>query len=129
MEETQDSLGLHMLAEYYQCNSDLINNLEYLEEHLLESARIAGATIVTSSFHPFSPVGISGIVVVKESHFAIHTWPEYDYAAVDFFTCSDRLSFQKAYDYLTQKLQSQKHSYKVVKRGEKKIIGSMTEIS
>ena len=58
---------------------------------LLEAVRAAGATIVTEIFHNFSPHGVSGVIVIAESHVAIHTWPEHTYAAVDIFSCSATL--------------------------------------
>ena len=79
-------LGRHLIVEYSDCDQSILNNLEQLEKHLNESVRKAGATIVKSSFHRYNPQGVSGVVVIAESHISIHTWPEYGYAAVDFFT-------------------------------------------
>ena len=50
------------------------------------AAQKSGATIINSSFHTFEPQGVSGVVIIAESHFTIHAWPEHDYAAVDIFT-------------------------------------------
>ena len=77
-------------------------------------------SVVKSVFHPFSPVGVTGVVVIMESHISIHTWPEFGYAAVDFFTCSDTMQYQKAYDYLVEKLQSKKNFAEKVDRGLEK---------
>ena len=83
------SLGKHFLAVLFGCNTEIINNVELVEEHMKTSATLSGATIVQSVFHTFSPYGVSGVVIVAESHLAVHTWPEHDYVAVDFFSCGN----------------------------------------
>ena len=83
------SLGRHLLAEFYNCESGVLNDPEHIERLMNEAARLSGATVVQSVFHVFSPHGVSGVVVVEESHLAVHTWPEYGYAAVDYFSCGD----------------------------------------
>src|SRR6266704_2514591 len=75
----------------FDCDPDAINNLEAVKGDLVEAAKRAQATIVDVVFHEFNPFGISGVVVIAESHLAIHTWPEYRYAAVDIFSCGDVL--------------------------------------
>ena len=79
------------MIEYSGCDLNVINNRELIREGLLEAARRANATIVTDVFHTFNPHGISGVVVIAESHIAIHTWPEYACASVDIFSCSDKM--------------------------------------
>ncbi|TAD95632.1 MAG: adenosylmethionine decarboxylase [Bacteroidetes bacterium] len=111
-------LGNHILAEYHVCNAKLLNDSDFLEKTLLESAKKAGANVISSHFHAFSPVGITGIVLIAESHFSIHTWPEHQYAAVDFFTCSPKMNFQIAYDWLANALESEKHFFKSILRGQ-----------
>ncbi len=76
-------LGRHLLIEYYNCNEEILKNHELVEEYMNEAAKISGATIVNSLFHHFNPYGVSGAVIIQESHLSIHTWPEYGYAAVD----------------------------------------------
>ena len=82
-------LGQHWLIEGYHCDAQLLSDPKVMEKILKETAEIMGATIVTSTFHHFSPLGVSGVVVIQESHLTIHTWPEYAYAAVDIFTCGE----------------------------------------
>ena len=83
------NLGRHLLAEFINCDLKQLDNVDVVK-HCLENAALqANATIVESVFHRFNPYGISGVVVIAESHLAIHTWPEYNYAAVDVFTCGD----------------------------------------
>ena len=90
-----------------------------MRETMVEAAKIMGATIKeVSSFTPFIPYGISGVVVIAESHLSIHTWPEYNYAAVDFFTCGDHIDPWKAFNYLKRRLKAKKCVVKEVKRGK-----------
>jgi len=119
-----DELGLHILMEFNECSSEVLNNLELLEKEMNQAAKVSKATIIKSVFHQFSPQGVTGVVVVAESHLAIHTWPEHGYAAVDFFTCNLKMDYHKAYDHLVQILNSKKHHYKSIKRGviESKIL-------
>ncbi|MBL4708599.1 MAG: adenosylmethionine decarboxylase [Flavobacteriales bacterium] len=112
-----NELGIHILMEFNECPFDVLDNLEELEQSLNEAARAADATIIKSIFHQFSPQGVTGVVVVAESHLAIHTWPEYNYAAVDFFTCNLSMDYMKTYNLLVQHLKSTKHSYQTIKRG------------
>ena len=83
------TLGKHLLVEYQGCNKELLNDQEFLEQLLQEAAKATGATVVQVAFHRFAPQGVSGVVVVEESHLSIHTWPEDGYAAVDLYTCGD----------------------------------------
>lgn len=110
-------LGRHLIVEYAQCNSELLNNLDKLEEFMNESVRKAGATIVKSTFHRYNPQGVSGVVVIAESHISIHTWPEYGYAAVDFFTCGDSVDPYRAFDYMKEKLECKESTVLEMKRG------------
>lgn len=82
-------LGTHLILELYECGADVIGDNDLLSEGLVRAVRKAGATIVDSIFHDFSPGGLSGVIVIAESHVTIHTWPEHRYAAVDAFTCGD----------------------------------------
>ncbi len=111
------ALGTHLLVELKGCNTKLLNDIKRVEEILVSAAKEAKATIVETHFHKFSPFGISGVVVIAESHLSIHTWPEYGYAAVDIFTCGDVLQPSVAVTYLINKLQSKNPSVMEVKRG------------
>ena len=80
-------VGHHLLLEFSGCDDVLLNDVGRLEACLVEACRTAGATVVKSAFHAFSPIGASGVVVIAESHVTVHTWPEHGYAALDIFTC------------------------------------------
>lgn len=80
----------HYLIEFYGITSDYLDNLDKIENTMLTSLSGSGATYVNHSFHKFSPQGVSGVIVIAESHLSIHTWPESEYAALDIFTCGDK---------------------------------------
>lgn len=82
-------LGKQLVLELYECPLEIIDNQHIVEQALLATAAAIQATVVDIVFHKFSPQGVSGVVVIMESHIAIHTWPEHGYAAVDIFTCGD----------------------------------------
>ncbi len=84
---------------------------------MVAAARQARATIVDVSFHEFNPFGISGMVVIAESHLSIHTWPEYGYAAVDIFTCGDVIKPEVAAQFLIERFESKNPSIVEMKRG------------
>ena len=123
-----NQLGLHILMEFNECSIDILNDLKLLETTMNEAALASKATIIKSVFHQFSPQGVTGVVVVAESHLAIHTWPEHGYAAVDFFTCNVGMDYNKAYELLVEKLQSKNHNYQSVKRGLIKTNGLVHEL-
>lgn len=103
--------------ELKACNSKTLNDLKRVQEILVSAAKEAKATIVETSFHKFNPFGISGMVVIAESHISIHTWPEYGYAAVDIFTCGDVLKPEVAARHLIERFGSKDPSIVEMKRG------------
>jgi S-adenosylmethionine decarboxylase len=106
-----------MLLELFDCDPEAINSLDVVRSSMVEAAKRAQATIVDVVFHEFNPFGISGVVVIAESHLAIHTWPEYGYAAVDVFSCGDILQPQVAVDYLVEQLGAARASVVELQRG------------
>ena len=112
-------LGQHLLLECYACASDVLDNIQQIEALLVKVAKQLNYTIVTTSFHKFAPQGVSGVVVIQESHISLHTWPEYNYAAVDIFTCGQNMDIELAKELLQEGLQSGKIETKLVERGSK----------
>ena len=113
-----EAIGTHLLLELKDCNRERLSDLDFIRNILLSAAREAGATIIGESFHSFPPYGgVSGMVIIAESHLSIHTWPEYGYAAVDIFTCGDRLHPQRAVQMLISGLEAKNHSLMELKRG------------
>ncbi|CCQ74115.1 adenosylmethionine decarboxylase [Magnetospira sp. QH-2] len=84
----QKFAGLHLLVDLWGASH--LNDLKHIEKALCDAAMAAGATILHCHLHHFTPNGgISGVLVLAESHISIHTWPERDFAALDIFMCGD----------------------------------------
>ncbi|MEJ5365546.1 MAG: adenosylmethionine decarboxylase [Desulfosoma sp.] len=111
------SLGKHLIVELYDCDFGLINDVSQVEKILVEAVAISKATIVQPVFHQFSPHGVSGVVVIAESHFTIHTWPEYGYCALDIFTCGELIDSDASLEYLKQAFKAGSLSVMEIKRG------------
>jgi S-adenosylmethionine decarboxylase len=112
-----NALGRHLLVELYECDKEALNDLDLLRDIMIKAAIHCGAVVLGESFHRFSPQGISGVVVIAESHLSIHTWPEFGYAAVDVFTCGTSVDPEKAAELLIEKLGSKNHSIMEIPRG------------
>ena len=111
------ALGTHLLIELKDCNPEILKSLEKVTHAMVSAAKEAKATIIDTSFREFSPFGISGVVVIAESHLTIHTWPEYGYAAVDVFTCGDLIKPEIAASYLVKEFDCKNPSIVEMKRG------------
>ncbi len=111
------NLGNHLIAELYDCDVNILNNRELLEKILLEAVKVSGATAIESRSHKFSPHGVSCFVMIAESHFSIHTWPEHNYCALDIFTCGNIIDNNKAVSYIKEKLNCKNLSLSEIKRG------------
>lgn len=112
------ALGRHILAELFECDSEGLKDTKLIEEYMNSAAVKCGATVVQSVFHTFNPFGVSGVVVIAESHLTIHTWPELAYAAVDVFTCGDTVDPWVACNHLKELLKAQHLDAIEMNRGE-----------
>ncbi len=110
------ALGNHILVEFMNCDPHVMNDVAAIERDMVGAAQKAGATVINSTFHHFSPYGVSGVVVIQESHLAIHTWPEYGYAAVDLFTCGE-MNAWISFDHLKECFGAKSYSAIEMKRG------------
>jgi len=84
--------------------------------------------VKASYFFRFSPTGVSGVVIVAESHISVHTWPEEGYAALDVYTCGEKADPEKAVDYILEKFKAQYAHVSEVKRGIKEEEGTFTHM-
>lgn len=124
-----EALGKHILVELYDCNRTILNDPELIKTTMNKAANLSGATIVSSNFHHFSPHGVSGVVIIAESHLTIHTWPEYGYAAVDLFTCGETVDPWIAFDYLKSQYECAHFSVVEMKRGQVGVVNqNITEL-
>lgn len=83
------TLGRHLIAEFYDCDLSVIDDVEAMRAVLHATAKAVRATVVGEAFHHFAPQGVSGTLVIAESHISLHSWPEQGYVAVDIFTCGE----------------------------------------
>lgn len=108
--------GVHIAMECAGCRSDLLTDADLLEKTMVDCARDAGATVVDSMIHSYNPAGLSGVVVISESHLAIHTWPDIGYASFDIYTCGKRDLAEEIARRLEKNFQPIKVSRKVFER-------------
>jgi S-adenosylmethionine decarboxylase proenzyme len=111
--------GSQIVLDLYDCETDRIDDLAWVKETLINAAREAGATIVETVFHKFSPWGISGVVVIAESHLAIHIWPENRYAAIDVFTCGQNVRMDVASAFLKREFRAGRAVQRSFARGDR----------
>ncbi|OTA16738.1 S-adenosylmethionine decarboxylase proenzyme [Xenorhabdus beddingii] len=110
-------LGTHLVLEMKHCDSHKLKSVSEIKTIMLDVAHKCHLNVVTHNFHEFKPYGVSGVLILAESHFTIHTWPEYDYAALDLFICNE---FEHQDTFITQlktQLNSQEYEYKILQRG------------
>jgi len=112
-----EALGTQLAVELFSCEEALLRNAHFLEEILIEAAQASGATIVDSVFHTFNSYGTSGVLIIAESHIAIHTWPEYRYAAVDIFTCGSAVEPDEIAEQINSRLRAGRVKITRLQRG------------
>ena len=112
-----ERLGLHILIEYHQIDPYISTEAAQVEKIMLEASKKAGMHHLHHYFHQFSPQGVTGMIVVKESQLSIHTWPENRYAAVEIFTCGSREKLEEAMNYIGDALQADHWKVLFVERG------------
>ncbi len=97
-------LGTHVLLDLYGCDPGRLNDLEFLRQMSLEGVRRSGATIMGDHFKQFQPQGVSGVVIIAESHLTLHSWPEFSYIAMDYFTCGTHIDIDAAIEFFEESL-------------------------
>ena len=105
------------MLEYHGCSAEALNDVERVRSLMEGAAKAAKMTIVTSVFHPFVPQGVTGVVVLEESHLSIHTWPERGYAAVDSYTCGSG-NPMAAHEVLSDGLRAKRSEILEIERGQ-----------
>jgi len=112
-----DDFGKHYLVDFFGCDPDSLRFVAPTRELFLRAAREARATLVAESFHQFEPEGVSGVLLIAESHLSVHTWPEDRFAAVDIFTCGEEMDAQIAIDVLQRAFRAEETVVRVHARG------------
>ena len=117
MTEWHQTHGRHILLDVWGAEADTLNDLESIQEAMLGAAAAAGATVVDAIFHRFPIQGLSGVVVLAESHISVHTFPEHGYAAFDIFTCGSRVDPELACDHLVRAVNADERHVRRFTRG------------
>jgi S-adenosylmethionine decarboxylase len=122
------ALGTHIVCELSGCDAAKLSDVDAVHTMMRNAALAANATIVTTAFHRFQPQGVSGVVVLQESHLSIHTWPETGYAAMDFYTCGDHTDPWAACEYAAEAMGATSILTTEVKRGVEAGAGRFTHV-
>jgi len=113
--KAQKNIGIHLVADFWY--GKIIESEDEIRKILIETVKKSNCKPLEISIHKFQPQGITGVILLEESHIAIHSWPEFNYLAVDIFTCGDKAMPEKALEYLKREFQPKKIRIKRIKRG------------
>lgn len=111
------TISHHYLIELRRVAPEKLDDIKFVRDSLVDAVREGGAGYLNDVFHKFTPQGVSGVVVISESHLSIHTWPESGYAALDVFTCGDEAIGRRITKLVVQKFQPERYSVDYIKRG------------
>lgn len=111
-------MGRHVIAELWECNEKMLNDTELMERTFVDAALKAGAEIREVTFHKFAPQGVSGVVLISESHLTVHSFPEHGYASIDVYTCGDKIDPNVAADYIAAALNCKSYEKIELPRGK-----------
>lgn len=112
-----ETIGFHYVVEAAGCDEEILQSADRIREIFLKAAKIGNMEVKASYFFKFSPTGVSGMIIVAESHISIHTWPEKRYAAIDVYTCGETADPEKAVDYILEELKARYAHVSEIKRG------------
>ncbi|GAB6100899.1 adenosylmethionine decarboxylase [Thermococcus atlanticus] len=112
-----ETIGFHYVVEAAGCDEEILQDADRIRRIFLEAAKAGSMEVKASYFFKFSPTGVSGMVIVAESHISIHTWPEKRYAAIDVYTCGETADPEKAVDYILDAIKAEYAHVSEIKRG------------
>lgn len=112
-----NNLGKQYILDLKDCDNDVLDDLDFLRETLASVVHQTQEAPLSESFHQFTPQGVSGLVLANGSHVCIHTWPEYNYAAMDIFTHNESFDLEQASKIIIEKLGSKNPSVTELERG------------
>jgi S-adenosylmethionine decarboxylase len=110
-------MGRHVISELWGCNAEKLNDMKFIEETFVDAALRSGAEVREVAFHKFAPHGVSGVVIISESHLTIHSFPEHGYASVDVYTCGDRIDPNVAANFIAEALEAETRENVELPRG------------
>ncbi|HXU54553.1 MAG TPA: adenosylmethionine decarboxylase [Casimicrobiaceae bacterium] len=115
--------GIHLLGEWYGCAADTaeMTRSASLRALCVRLAEASAMTIVGDSFHQFEPQGVTGTVLLAESHLAIHTWPEHGFVTIDVYVCNyttdNTAKAEKLFRAMQDALRPQRAKFQAIHRG------------
>ena len=112
-----NTLGQHVLLELYNIPLVSLNDFTYIRQVLKAAVKVSGATFISEKWRKFSPSGLTGILLLGESHLSIHTWPEFGYASLDMYTCGDKAFPTKAAQYIIDAFRPEQYYTINISRG------------
>jgi S-adenosylmethionine decarboxylase len=110
-------VGRHIIAELYGVKEEMISNESRVRQILEEVIEKAELEKIASIYKQFNPHGVTGIVLIAESHVSIHTWPEYKLVNLDVFTCGDISKAEKAFNLFLEIFKPESYRHYVLDRG------------
>jgi len=113
--DKQKYAGIHLIAEFW--NGRIIEDPKEIKKILIEAVKKAKSTPLKVAIHKFSPQGLTGVVLLAESHIALHAWPEINYLAIDIFTCGEKSRPFRALEYFKKEFQPERVEITEIKRG------------
>jgi S-adenosylmethionine decarboxylase len=116
-----ETIGRHVISDLWECNANFLDNIEFIEKVMVDAALEAGADIREITFHKFHPQGISGVIIISESHLTIHSFPEHRYASIDIYTCGEIINPHVAAKFLAEHLESKRVESLEIPRGTGKL--------
>lgn len=124
-----ETVGKHLILELWECDVKSLSSVSIIKDLITSAARKAKATVIDVVCHHFDPGGVTGVVVLAESHINIHTWPERAYAAVDIFTCGNTIDPRDAASYISEILCAKNSSVLIIERGTLNVKEITTEMA
>lgn len=112
-----DTMGRHIIVELWKCHRDILNSIKDMEHIFVEAALKAGAEVREVTFHKFAPIGISGVIIISESHLTVHSFPEHGYASVDVYTCGQSVDPHIAVRFIERGLKAMQVEKLEITRG------------
>ncbi|MBA9025849.1 MULTISPECIES: adenosylmethionine decarboxylase [Bacillaceae] len=123
-----ETMGRHVISELWGCDFEKLNDMDYIERVFVDAALKSGAEVREVAFHKFAPQGVSGVVIISESHLTIHSFPEHGYASIDVYTCGD-LNPNVAANYIADALNAEIRENMELPRGMGPVSVKKSEVS
>ncbi|MBZ0167015.1 MAG: adenosylmethionine decarboxylase [Candidatus Omnitrophica bacterium] len=116
MDKLTKTFGRHFLVELIGCPEERISYVTDVKPVLLKAAEVSRATVVEHYFKQYEPRGVTGIILIAESHFSVHTWPESGFAAFDVLTCGEMMP-EKAIELIAEEFGARDVKQQMIVRG------------